>query len=135
MKNEEILLAFIKEYGHLRNSGLKEISLVNEWEYDEISITTPFIFDHRKLPHEFMGLRVKGHTDDLPQEFENINNDTDYIWAYQRFEDYVERHADLIRQTLDKPAMTRDEMLDALCFGDFKTHQFHLSLHHLLFFA
>ena len=35
----------------------------------------------------------------------------------------MDNHTDLIRETLENPKMTREEMLDALCFGDFNKHK------------
>jgi hypothetical protein len=72
-----------------------------------------------------MGLTVrKGiHENDLPVEFKNIDKEKEYLWAYQRFEAFVDKHVDLIRQKLGNSNMTKDEILDAICFGDFKAHK------------
>jgi hypothetical protein len=47
----------------------------------------------------------------------------EYIWAPERFEKFVERCSDEIRKDLGDPNMSKKEMLDALCFGDFKEHK------------
>jgi hypothetical protein len=39
-------------------------------KYDVISITTPFLFDRRKLPEEFMGLSIRESSYPMPEEFE-----------------------------------------------------------------
>lgn len=120
-----ILNEFKRQFGHLKKYGLKIEGVADLMGNGVISISKPFIFDNRKLPEKFMGLNIRGGTVDteLPVEFQNLDRDREYIWAYQRFEEYVDKHADLIRKTLGKPDMTRDEMLDALCFGDFRRHK------------
>jgi len=126
MINNQVLLEFKKQYGYLLKYGL-QINGVGDLidEHYVIFISTPFIFDHTKLPENFMGLDIRDGTpeDELPFEFQNINKETEYIWAYQRFEDYVDTHADLIRKTLDNLSMTRIEMLNAICFGNFQKHK------------
>ena len=126
MVSDKILSEFKKQYGYLSKYGLQIIGIGNLGdEHNIISISTPFIFDHTKIPEKFMGLDIRDGTpeDEMPLEFQNINKETEYIWAYQRFEDYVDNHTDLIRGALDNPTMTRQEMLDALFFGDFNKHK------------
>jgi hypothetical protein len=126
MKHNEIIEEFKKQYGYLSKYGLQINGIGNLIAgYNVISISTPFIFDRTKLPEKFMGLDLRNGTNEneMPMEFQNIDKDKEYIWAYQRFEDYVDNHHDLIRKTLDNPGMTRDEMLNALCFGDFNNHK------------
>jgi hypothetical protein len=38
------------------DSGIFELSI---WDCDVIDFETPFIFDRRKIPDEFMGLMVR----------------------------------------------------------------------------
>lgn len=126
MNYDYIISEFNHQFDHLKRFGLKVHGVANLIDnYDVISISTPFIFDRTKLPCKFMGLALRDGTseDELPIEFRNMHSDEEYIWAYQRFEDYVDAHADLIRETLENPKMTREEMLDALCFGDFNKHK------------
>lgn len=119
-----ILKKFISRYGYLKKYGLRINGLANLMDdVDVIAVTTPFLFDNRLIPEEFMGLTVRCGVSDLPEEFSRIAKYGDYIWAYQRFEEYVDNHGDHIRNKLGKPEMTREEMLDALCFGDFKAHK------------
>ncbi|HYG37366.1 MAG TPA: hypothetical protein VD908_02050 [Cytophagales bacterium] len=126
MNSQSIIAAFISRYGHLQKDGLKingKANLIGETNV--ISISTPFIFDNRLIPNEFMGLTVRRgiNENDLPDEFKNSDKEIEYIWAYQRFEIFVDNHSDLIRQKLGNIHMTRDEILDAICFGDFETHK------------
>jgi len=126
MNYDTIIAEFNRQYGYLRGFGLRIRGIANLIDkYDVISISTPFIFDRAKLPHKFMGLDVRDgiNESDLPSEFRDLDPDKDYIWAYQRFENYVDNHATLIRNTLGNQNMTRGEMLDALCFGDFNKHK------------
>lgn len=124
MNFDPIILKFKNKYGYLSKYGLKIEGIANLIDdIDVISVDYPFIFDKRKLPQTFMGLDVRGGSYPLPHEFENINSDNEYVWAYQRFEEYVDNHSELIRKTLNNPTMIRDEMLDALCFGDFIAHK------------
>ena len=60
----------------------------------------------------------------MPVEFQ-IDNKTEYIWAYQRFELFVDAHQKEIRDKLGNEQLTRKEMLDALCFGNFEKHKNH----------
>ena len=125
MNKETIIAAFKKQYGYLEKYGLQVHGIGDLVGQSVISISTPFIFDRTKLPGKFMGFDLRDGTPEieLPIEFQNIDKDTEYIWAYQRFENYVDEHADQIRHLLKNPAMTRKEMLDALCFGNFDQHK------------
>jgi hypothetical protein len=126
MDQATIISEFNKQYGYLIEYGLK----VNGFAHligdsAVISIQTPFIFDRTKLPKSFMGFDLRGGTpeNEMPFEFQISDRNKEYIWAYQRFENYVDKHPDLIQRTLDKPNMTRLQMLDALCSGDFEKHK------------
>ena len=126
MNYASIITEFERQYGHLKGFGLKIHGVGNLIaDHNVISISTPFIFDRTKLPEKFMGLDLRDGIpeNDMPPEFRNIASDKEYIWAYQRFEEYVDRHANHIRQTLDNSIMTRKQMLDSLCFGDFEKHK------------
>ena len=126
MNYDTVISEFSKQYSHLKKYGLKIHGISNLiGEHNVISISTPFIFDRTKLPDSFMGFDLRDGTpeSEMPVEFQSIDSNTGYIWAYQRFEDYVDHNAKLIRETLDNPNMTRKEMLDALCFGDFDQHK------------
>lgn len=125
-KHDTIISEFEKKYGHLKEFGLKINGVANLIDtVNVISISTPFIFDRTQLPKNFMGLDIRNGTveTDLPLEFRGINPGREYIWAYQRFEIYVDKHSDLIRKTLKQPDISREKMLDALCFGDFNAHR------------
>lgn len=126
MNYDSIILEFNKQYGYLKKYGLEVHGVGNViGDHNVISISTPFIFERTKLPGNFMGLDLRDGIaeNEMPAEFQKVDNNKEYIWAYQRFEDYVDNHSELIRRTLDKPNMAREEMLDALCFGDFNKHK------------
>lgn len=124
MNYEIIITLFKKQFGHLQKAGLEIHGIANLiGDLDVISISTPFIFDRTKLPRKFMGLDLRDGIVELPEEFQNINGHNGYTWAYQRFEEYVDNHASLIYARFANKEMTKDEMLDALCFGDFNRHK------------
>jgi len=125
MKDSTILSEFTRQYGHLKKYGLIILGIGYVSENNVISISTPFVFDRTKLPEKFMGLYLRDGTSEheLPSEFQNIDNEKEYLWAYQRFEEYVDSNANHNRRALDDPNLTREKMLDALCFGDFAKHK------------
>lgn len=94
-----------------------------------IEISRPLIFDSRVIPDRYEGLRIKRRIHGpLPEEF-RIDRDSvdwhkrEYVWAPERFEKYVDRKAEYIRKQLGDPELTRDELLDCLCFGNYKAHK------------
>lgn len=126
MHEKEILIAFERQYGHLTKYGLTIVGIADKGSgRPVISITTPFIFDHRRIPRSFRGMTVSGgfQESDLPKEFHVLDRRRGYIWAYQRFEKFVDDNQELIRITLKDPEMTRSEILDAICYGDFEKHK------------
>ncbi len=125
MNTDNIVDAFRSQYRHLEKHGLKINGIVNLIANDYVlSVSIPFLFDHRLLPNKFrdLDLRINIIESEIPEEFRNINMAEGYIWAYQRYEKYVDNNSDIICRTLGKQ-MSRDEMLDALCAGDFKAHK------------
>lgn len=121
-----ILNHFQSKYKPLVKEGLKieGLSMVDpKRKKHVIMISKPFVFDNRKLPKIYDGLAIKSKIEgDLPIEFK-VDERKEYIWAPQRFENYVDRCSDEIRKKLKNPVMTREEMLDALAFGDFNEHK------------
>ena len=123
---------FKERYKHLEKKGLRilGIKLVDpEKKTHVIEISRPLIFDSRVIPDRYEGLRVKRRIHGaLPEEFQ-IDRDAvdwhkkEYVWAPERFEKYVDRNADKIRKKLGDPNMSREDMLDALCFGNFQEHK------------
>ena len=130
----DILKSFEIKYGYLKKKGLtiEGLAMVDPKKKKHvIKISRPLVFDNRQLPKKFEGLDVKTNIqmkEEMPTEFK-VNRATpdwfkkEYIWAPERFEKFVERCADDIKKDLGNPNMTRKEMLDALCFGDFKEHR------------
>jgi hypothetical protein len=126
MNAKQIIKQFENSYKHLIKKGMR-IGGVNELQpgYEVISVSVPFIFDNRELPEKFHGYMIRPSIkqDELPIEFKEVNNDKEYLWAYQRFERYVENNEAEIRKKLNMPETTKSELLDALCFGDFGKHK------------
>jgi hypothetical protein len=127
----DILKKFEDQYSCLKKSGLQVEGLIlidPKKKKHVISISKPFIFDNRKLPKKFEGLEIKSKIQgDLPEEFKINRQDMDwqkkeFVWSPERFEKFVDRCSSDIRKKLNSPEMTREEMLDAICFGSFKEH-------------
>lgn len=122
----EILNHFQKKFKPLTKEGLRfqGLSLIDvKRKKHVIMISKPFVFDNRKLPKVYDGLEIKAKIEgELPQEFK-VDASREYIWAPQRFEQYVDRCSDEIRKKFKQPNMSRQEMLDALAFGNFDAHK------------
>ena len=126
MNDNQILNEFKKQFGHLKKFGLQIHGISNLGsDQNVINISTPFIFDHRQIPKKYLGLDVRTSTleNTIPKEFQNIDSEEEYVWAYQRFEQYVENKYGSIIKTLGQRKMLREDMLDTICFGDFKRHK------------
>ncbi len=130
----EILKKFEAKFAHLEKKGLKieGLSISDPQKKKHvIKVSRPLVFDNRELPKRFEGLDVKTNiklSSGLPQEF-NIDRSVadwhkkSYIWAPERFEKFVDRCENEIKQELECETMTKSELLDALCFGDFNAHK------------
>lgn len=123
---------FKERYKHLQKKGLRilGIKLIDpEKKTHVIEISRPLIFDSRIIPDRYEGLRIKRRIHGpLPEEFQVDRDAVDfhkreYIWAPERFEKYVDRCSDKIRKQLGDPDLTREDMLDAICFGNFRKHK------------
>lgn len=80
------MFEFNKQYGHLKKYGLIVHGVGNLiGDSNVISISIPFLFNRTKLPKTFMGLDVRiGITEnEMPIEFQNVDKNKEYIWAYQ----------------------------------------------------
>ena len=128
----QTLANFKERYKHLQKKGLHilGIKLVDPAKKTHvIEISRPLIFDSRAIPDRYEGLKVKRRIHGaLPPEFQIDRDSVDwhkreYVWAPERFEKYVDRCADQIRKKLGDQDMSRDDMLDALCFGNFMEHK------------
>lgn len=130
----EILKKFEAKYAHLTKKGLKieGLSIIDvQKKKHVIKLTRPLVFDNRALPKKFEGLDVKANIKlgtEMPEEFTIDRTVTDwhkkdYIWAPERFEKFVDRCEAELKEELDCKDITREELLDALCFGDFKAHK------------
>lgn len=123
----DTLKRFDQKYGHLKKLGLRINGLVlldPKRKIHAIDISRPLVFDSRMLPKRFEGLTVKAKIyGELPEEF-NVNREKkEFIWAPERFEKFVDRCGSEIRKKLNNPSMERNEMLSAICFGDFEEHR------------
>jgi hypothetical protein len=128
----EVLKDFESKYAPLKKKGLKVtgLSLVDaKRKKHAIMVSKPFLFDNRKLPKVYLGLSIKSRIEgDLPSEFQIDRTNPDwakvnYIWAPERFEAYVNRCQDELKTYFQNPNMTKQEILDALCFGNFEEHK------------
>lgn len=130
----EILKSFETKYGYLKKKGLiiEGLAMVDPKKKKHvIRISRPLVFDNRLLPKKFEGLDIKTNikmTDDMPAEFVVDRSQPEwfksqYIWAPERFEKFVNRCEQEIKAQLNAPQLTRQELLDALCFGNFEEHK------------
>lgn len=127
----QILTRFKDKYKHLEKKGLIIEGMVvvdHARRQNAISVSKPFIFDNRSIPKKFEGIQVKKRiVGEMPIEFQIDRTQPDwhkkeYIWAPERFEMFVDRCLVDIRKQLGNTELTRDEALDAICFGDFEEH-------------
>jgi hypothetical protein len=128
----DTLERFEKKFGHLKKKGLRinGLKMIDpKRKKHVIDVSRPLIFDNRLLPKSFEGLDVKAIIHgDLPTEFMIDRTKPDwqkkeYIWAPERFEHFVDRCSTEIKKQLGNLSMSRDEMLSALCFGDYEAHK------------
>ena len=128
----DILKNFETKFSALKKKGMKVngISMIDPKKKKHvINISRPFIFDNRLMPKRYEGLDVKGKIEgELPTEFTVDRSVPDwqkhqYIWAPERFEKFIDRCAEEVKAKLGNPNMMREEMLDALCFGNFNEHK------------
>jgi hypothetical protein len=94
-----------------------------------LSLGVPLIFDQRLIPLTYQGFRV-----DVV-----IYGDTESEWDFgeretisykesadpQKYIDFVKRCEKEIKEKLKSPNMSFDEMLDAICCGDYKKYKAH----------
>ncbi|HRD40648.1 MAG TPA: hypothetical protein PLC65_18610 [Bacteroidia bacterium] len=125
----EILKNFESKYNTLKKKGLRieGLSMIDpKRKKHVIMISKPFLFDNRQLPKIYEGLEIKSKIEGgLPEEFKFDKEAAkkEYLWAPAKFEKYVDRCSDEIRKQFGNPNMSRQEMLDALAFGNFEEHK------------
>lgn len=150
---KEIESSFEKDYSHLFEMGAERVSVI--WRSPEdigedaranlpeymtesteidpnihgMHIRVPVIFDHRKIPKLYKGLKVRTVViTDKPPHREWDFGDREII-SYEesanprKYIDFVNRCAVEIRLQLKNPNMTFEEMLDAICWGDFEKYK------------
>ncbi|MGB0402590.1 MAG: hypothetical protein ACPGEG_00745 [Salibacteraceae bacterium] len=127
----QILQRFKDKYKSLEKKGLIIEGMVvvdHARRQNAISVSKPFIFDSRLVPKKFEGIQIKGRfVGDMPEEFQIDRSEPDwhkkeYIWAPERFELFVDRCLPEIRKSLGQDDLSREDALDAMCFGDFEEH-------------
>jgi len=153
MKVCDYLSAFEEEYSILFDMGLfitgiykdaeesdhKEdlrIGIAHSLEpYDEIipeqchmSVMHPFLFDNRKIPESFMGIKVLNvvQWDTIPEEIEDIVFDPagfETNHTPEQYEKYVRDNLIEMRKALKQPDLSYEDALDAICFGDFTKYK------------
>jgi hypothetical protein len=123
---------FEKKFGYLKKKGLRinGLKMIDpKRKKHVIDVSRPLVFDNRLLPKSFEGLDVKTVIHgDLPNEFKIDRTAPDwqkkeYIWAPERFEHFVDRCSTEIKKQLGNANMSREDMLSALCFGDYQAHK------------
>ena len=128
----ETLERFEKKFASLKKKGLKVngLKMIDPKRRKHvINVSRPLVFDTRQLPKSYEGLDLKTViSGDLPMEFNIDRSNPDwakkeYIWAPERFEKYVDRCEAEIKKQLGDPKMSREDVLSALCFGDFEAHK------------
>jgi hypothetical protein len=123
----QILKNFEEKYGSLKKKGLRieGLNMIDpKRKKHVILISKPFIFDNRSLPKSYEGLEIKAKIEgELPEEFKPNSERKEYTWAPKKFETFVDRCAIDIRKKFNNPNMSREEMLDALAFGNFEEHK------------
>ena len=122
----EILKDFESKYSPLKKKGLRieGMNMIDpKRKKHVIMVSKPFVFDNRALPKIYQGIEVKSKIEGaLPEEFK-VEIGKAYVWAPQHFEKFVDRCSNEIKKTLNNPNMSRNEMLDALAFGNFEDHK------------
>lgn len=122
----EILKDFEAKYSGLKKKGLRieGLNMIDpKRKKHVIVISKPFVFDNRSLPKIYQGIEVKSKIEGgLPEEFK-VEAGKGYVWAPNHFEKFVDRCSTEIRKKFNNPEMSREEMLDALAFGNFEEHK------------
>ena len=93
-----------------------------------LNIMHPLIFDNRKIPEYFHGVKILNITNSssIPAELvEMVINDNGFEENFtpNQYRNYVFGNSEYIREVLKSPNMTIDEMLDAICMGDFEEYE------------
>jgi hypothetical protein len=122
----EILKEFETKYSPLKKKGLRieGMNMIDpKRKKHVIMVSKPFVFDNRALPKVYQGIEIKSKIEGvLPDEFK-VETGKGYVWAPNHFEKFVDRCSNEIKKTLNNPEMSRNEMLDALAFGNFEEHK------------
>jgi hypothetical protein len=152
MTANQLIIKFRTEFEYLEEDGLEIRAVVQKEPHSEgdglhidvgmhvepddevqpdhcyISLRHPFLFDNRKLPEDFMGCKIVNAIliSTSPPEINEVvfdPNGEECNWTPDQIKNYVVDNKELIRLALKAPNMTVAEMLDAICFGDFKKYE------------
>ncbi len=118
----KVLQKFKEEYGNIPKLYIGNGLGIYHGGSWAIHVEYPFIFDKRKIPQTYLGIEIRGGTQskDLPKEFQIRNTMKEYVWAPERYIEFVDRCTDEIREELGDPNISQYEMLSALCGRDFR---------------
>jgi len=89
-----------------------------------ITIGTPFIFDKRLVPFDFKGYNILRTSCGLPFKRYFPTDKSLYVeekYSPENLNNFVDNHLELISWKLNKPALTKEEALEALT-GGFELH-------------
>jgi len=156
MKTFELIEAFNDSYSDLKEFGLEVYGVFQDFsqnstengdelltiglaeelnESDEIdcknchlNIMHPFLFDNRKTPTYFLGVKIMNitYSSTIPDELEEMEideNGHEDNFTPNQYRNYVKNNSDYIREVLKSPNMPINEILDAICEGDFKKYE------------
>lgn len=122
----DVYKRFEERYGYLKKLGVtfEGVQMIDPIKRKQaIVLTRPFLFDCRLLPKRYEGVDIKVRIHgSLPEEFK-CTGPNDYVFAPEKFEKYVAKNLSFLRTYFEKPEMTKEDLLDALAFGDFEKHK------------
>lgn len=152
MKNySKIITKMMEKYSHLTKMGAEirgvfgpDIELINDKAHikenpdyenleDTINIWVPFVFDHRQIPKIYEGIPVQTiiFSDSIPKHYFKAGKDKSFlkrdIDKPEDFIDFVDEFEDDIKMTFNNPDITKNDILDALAYGDFEEYKKHFN--------
>ena len=108
---DQLLSGIVEEFSR-RHPRLNVQGVGNVHGSLELVVICPFVFDKRLIPNSFLGLTVRTSlSEPLPEDFEMFSG---YVWAPENYANFVDNHADEIRNALGEPNMSRADILHAL---------------------
>ncbi|MFK7900797.1 MAG: hypothetical protein AB8B61_08565 [Cyclobacteriaceae bacterium] len=122
MTQDQLIKKFSNTYDHLlKQTGVELLGFISILGEEVLYIIHPLVFDGRQWPNSYHGYTVRcGFSD---EEFPEVFWDTtkeEYSFSPFRFRKYVANHKAEIVAQLGNEVMQEEEVLDALCFGNYK---------------